>query len=86
MPKTAKPKYAASDLSWIAAYVAAHGEIQVTIDGHEAAVAADGTLRIADKAQRVEVWLAVPAPQEAVDGLTAAVPSWVATWRERGFV
>jgi hypothetical protein len=86
MPKTTKPRYTSADLSWIAAYVAAHGQIQVSINGHDAAVEADGTLKVADQSQRVEVWLSVPAPQEAVDGLAAALPSWVATWRERGFV
>jgi hypothetical protein len=86
MPKTTNPKYTPADLSWIAAYVADHGEIQVSINGHDAAVAADGTLKVANQSQRVEMWLSVPAPQEAVDGLAAALPSWVATWRERGFV
>jgi hypothetical protein len=83
---TVKPKLTAAQSAWVAAYVAKHGPIAITVAGWPATMDAAGAVTIVERMEAVEVQLAVSPPPNLGDDVKAAAAGWVDGWRERGGV
>lgn len=81
---TIKPSYSASDLAWLAAYVARNGPVELNVGGHAATVQANGWIVVQDRQVTVTTVLPVAMTQAEQSGVRDSAPSWVASWRASG--
>lgn len=81
-----KPNYTPTQSAWIAAYVATHGPIHITVGEHPATVAANGWITVSDASQVVESTLMVEITNAAQALVKDSALAWVDVWIARGYV
>ena len=79
-----KPALSPADAAWVAAYVASHGPIPISIGGHPATMQADGSIIIEARPVDVTTTLHLAMSSEDQNAVRESAPGWVAAWRERG--
>ena len=82
--KQIKPSWTVAQKAWIAAYVAAHGAITMTAEGHPISIGADGTISVQDRSVTVTEFMLVAISTEITTAITASAPGWVGGWIARG--
>ena len=82
--KQIKPLWTPAQKAWIAAYVAAHGPIILTAEGHPVSIGADGTISVQDRSVTITEFMLVGVTTEVTTSITASAPAWVDGWITRG--